>query len=62
MTKLKACKNCRALVQGDVCEICGGKDFITSWKGRIIVLNAQESEIAKQLKITKEGSYAIKTK
>ena len=58
----KACKHCKVLVEGDRCQICQGTEFIENWKGRIIVLNPEQSEIAKNLKIIRAGDYAIKTK
>ncbi|MEK6932631.1 MAG: transcription elongation factor subunit Spt4 [Nanoarchaeota archaeon] len=61
MTK-KVCKKCKLFVDKDVCPNCGGKDFITTWKGRISILNLEKSEIAKKLEIKKEGEYAIKTR
>jgi DNA-directed RNA polymerase subunit E" len=58
----KACKKCKIIFSGEKCPICNNIDFTESWKGRVIILNAKESEIAKKLKIEKEGEYAIKTK
>ena len=31
-----------------------------TWKGKIIVLNPQNSELAKKMKITDKGEYAIR--
>jgi len=31
-----------------------------NFKGRLVVLNPEQSEIAKNLKITKKGNFAIK--
>ena len=56
----KVCKKCKIFVDKDVCPICNGRDFITSWKGRISILNINKSEIAKKLDIKREGEYAIK--
>lgn len=56
----KVCKKCRIFVQGDECPLCHGKDFTESWKGKLIILNANESEIAKKLDIKAKGEYAIK--
>lgn len=63
MAKDKACKNCRIIFgSGDKCPKCGDKDSSESWKGRVIILNPEESEIAKKMKIAEKGTYAIKTK
>ena len=58
----KACKHCRVIVEGDKCQLCQQQDFTETWKGRVIVLKPEESEIAKNLKIVNSGEYAIKTK
>lgn len=61
MTK-KACKICRRIHEGDKCPKCNNKESTESWKGRVIILKPEESEIAKKLKIAEKGIYAIKTK
>ena len=48
MVKKKACKNCKIFVKGSECPICRSTDLTTSWKGRIIIMNPEKSEIAKQ--------------
>ena len=61
MTK-KACKQCKLIYEGEKCPNCGSHEFTESWKGRIIVLNPESSEIAQKLKINKKGIHAIKTR
>lgn len=56
----KVCKKCKIFVDKDVCPICNGNQFTTTWNGRITILNPEKSEIAKKLEIKKEGEYAIK--
>ena len=53
---------CRIFVKGTNCPICNGNQFTENWQGRIFVLDANKSEIAKQLGITVKGEYAIKVK
>ena len=60
-SKTKACKQCRTLVtEGSKCPNCGSRELAESSKGKLIVLKPEESEIAKNVKITKKGAYAIK--
>jgi len=61
MTK-KACKNCKRIYEGDKCPECGSREHTESYKGRVIVLNPEESKIAKEMKLKQKGHYAIKTK
>ncbi len=56
----KVCKKCKLFVSGNECPICHGKDFAENWKGKIIILDAERSEIAKKLGIKSKGEYAIK--
>jgi len=60
--KKKVCSKCRAFVEGDKCQICGGTDFIQTWKGRVFIINVEKSEVAKKGGFNKEGEYAIKIK
>ena len=57
----KACRNCRRLVKGSICPICKSTDLTKSWRGSLIILNA-ESEIAKEAGITTPGKYAVRVK
>lgn len=56
----KACKKCKLIVEGNVCPICKGNQFSESIKGKLIILDPENSEIAKKLGITVKGEYAIK--
>ena len=57
----KACKQCRAIIEGSgACQMCGSKESIDSFKGKINVINPDQSEIAKNLKLTKKGLFAIR--
>ena len=58
--KKKACKSCKIFVEGDECPVCKGTQFVTNWKGRLFVLDANKSEIAKKIEAKVKGEYAIK--
>lgn len=58
----KVCKKCKLFVKGDVCPLCKGNQFSTNWKGKLIILDPNESIIAKKLGITAKGEYAIKVR
>lgn len=62
MVKKKACKSCKIFVKGTQCPLCKSTDLTTSWKGRIIIMDVNKSEIAKKLGINVKGEYAIKTR
>ena len=56
----KVCKSCKLFVVGDICPLCKNKQVIENWKGRIVIINAEESKIAQKLDIKVKGEYAIK--
>lgn len=60
MKKVKICKKCLVFVEGDKCPICHGTNFAENFKGRIIMLDAEHSEIAKKVNIKQKGTFAIK--
>ena len=63
MAKTKACKECKRIVEsGDKCPNCGSRELTEGYKGRMIVLNPEKSEIARELNIKEKGSFAIKIK
>lgn len=62
MVKKKACKNCKIFVKGNECPLCKSSDLTTSWKGRVIIFNAEKSEIGQKMGAKIKGEYAIKTK
>lgn len=62
MTKQKACKICNAIYEGAKCPKCESKESTESFKGRIVVLNPENSEIAQKLNIKSKGNFAIKTR
>jgi len=56
----KACKKCKRLYEGDKCPDCGSSEKSDSYKGKLVVLNVEESEIAKNIGIKQKGTYAVK--
>ena len=62
MAKQKACKICNQIYEGDKCPKCESKESTDSFKGRVVVLNPEKSEIANKLNIKSKGNFAIKTR
>ena len=60
MAKEKACKNCKLIYEGDLCPLCGRKETSDTFKGKVEIVDPEKSELAKQLKINKKGTYAIR--
>lgn len=57
----KACKKCGMIYEGDKCPNCGSQEYTEEIKGRVVILDPENSEIAKNIKITKKGSYLIRS-
>lgn len=60
----KACTKCKLLIppKVEVCPNCGSSDFSDDWEGMVIILNPEKSDLARLLKISKPGRYAIKVR
>ena len=59
-TRESACRNCRKIVVGNVCDNCGSTNLTQNFQGLVIVIDPERSEIAKMLGAKKPGYYAIK--
>ena len=62
MAKPKACRLCNTIYEGDKCPKCDSKDSTESFKGKIVVLNPEKSEVAKKINLKSKGTFAIKTR
>ncbi|MEK6963040.1 MAG: transcription elongation factor subunit Spt4 [Nanoarchaeota archaeon] len=60
--KKKACKQCRIFTEEAVCPICKKEQFTTTWQGRLYIVNAEKSQIAKAIGLEHKGEYAIKVR
>ena len=61
--KSRACKICNKIYdEGTKCPKCGSKEFTEAFKGRIVVIDNEKSEIAEKLNIKDNGNFAIKTR
>jgi DNA-directed RNA polymerase subunit E" len=59
--KEKACRSCRYLIsEGDTCPNCNETAFTTFWRGYVVILKPEQSEIAKRMGITRTGKYALR--
>jgi DNA-directed RNA polymerase subunit E" len=71
----KACRKCRKIIEEkDVvgtdgktkkeiikeCPICGSKLFTTFWKGTALIVDPENSEIAKAMDVKTSGKYALR--
>lgn len=67
---MKACRKCRYILskeeiekdQSVRCPNCNSTDLSEDFSGMVIIINPEESEIAKKLQVTKPGSYALRVR
>jgi len=62
MVKSRACKICNTIHEREKCPNCDSKEFTENFKGKIIILNPEKSEIANKLNLKSKGTFAIKSK
>jgi DNA-directed RNA polymerase subunit E" len=62
MVKKKACKECRTLTESNTCPECKSTDLTTTWKGKILIIDPEKSEIAKMINLKKKGEYVLKVR
>ncbi|MGZ4857857.1 MAG: transcription elongation factor subunit Spt4 [Methanobacteriaceae archaeon] len=57
----KACTRCHRIMEDEKCAIC---NLATSknWSGFLIVVDPENSEIAKELQIQLPGEYALRVR
>ena len=60
MASQKACKKCKSIFEGSKCPKCGSEEFTETFKGKVHVINPEQSEIAKNLKLSEKGVFAAK--
>ncbi len=61
MAKEKACRKCKSIVEtGSKCPKCGSDELSDTFKGKVVVINPEQSEVANNLKVREKGKFAIK--
>lgn len=60
MVVTKALKATREIIESSEFSKYDSHELTDTFKGKIVVLNPELSEIAQSLKITKKGTYAVK--
>ncbi|HKZ49921.1 MAG TPA: transcription elongation factor subunit Spt4 [Candidatus Nanoarchaeia archaeon] len=56
----QACKICKKITTKDKCDKHPEAKLVENWKGRVIIIDPANSELAKRMSITEKGEYAIR--
>lgn len=57
----KACTHCSLLSEKELCPVCKNPTS-QNWSGLLIVIDPENSDVAKELGITVPGEYALRVK
>lgn len=60
MAKKKACKKCRTIYTTGKCPKCESEEYSDTFKGKVVIFDPKESEIAKNMKLNDKGEFAVK--
>ena len=58
----KACRECRYLTTETTCPNCKSTSFSDDYSGIVIIFDPENSAIAKAMKVTKKGRYALRVR
>ena len=59
----KACRQCRRVIEEEnvkACPVCSDTQFTTFWRGYVIIMDPERSEIAQRMGVTTPGKYALR--
>ncbi len=60
--QLMVCRDCHRVVEGTACSICGTMNLTQDWTGYLIIIDPEQSAVAKRMNITLPGRYALKVR
>lgn len=58
----KACRDCHVIATGSICPNCNTPSLSDDFSGLVIVFDPEVSAIAKVMKISKKGRYALRVR
>lgn len=58
----KACKKCKRITTEKKCPACGSQELTPHFRGLVIILDVEKSQIAKEMRIEIPGEYALKVR
>ena len=58
---MKACTVCQLISSKDQCPVCGNSTS-DNWSGLLIVIDPEESELAREMNIEIPGEYCLRVR
>lgn len=62
MSKERACKSCHLITRKEYCPKCKTHSLSEDFTGKVIILDPQNSQIAKRLNFDVAGMYALRVR
>ena len=62
MTTEKACRQCHIMTVGTLCPKCKTATLSDDYSGIVIIIDPEQSEIAKVMGLTDRGRYALRVR
>jgi DNA-directed RNA polymerase subunit E" len=59
---VKACRECHTITTGSLCPKCKTANLSDDFSGLVIIVDPQESQIAKVMGIKEKGRYALRVR
>ncbi len=56
----RACRNCKIIIEENICPLCKGTDLSDDYSGLLIVVDPEGSQMDQKMDIKNEGRYALK--
>jgi DNA-directed RNA polymerase subunit E" len=56
----RACRTCKIIIEENLCPICKNTDLSDDYSGLVIILDPENSQLAKKMEIRKKGRYALR--
>ena len=60
MVRELACRKCKCVTVGKVCGNCKSSDLSPDWSSSVLVVDPENSLVAKSLGIKAKGKYALR--
>ncbi|UCH38046.1 MAG: DNA-directed RNA polymerase, subunit E'' [Candidatus Bathyarchaeota archaeon] len=58
----QACRTCHLLTTGKICPNCKKANLSRDWVGELVVVDPENSALAKRLNISKPGRFALRVR
>ena len=58
----KACRECHLISYGSICSSCKATNLSDDFSGVVVIIDPEGSAIARAMKVTEKGHYALRVR